>query len=184
MSFLKSCPCRTSKALAHVLFFCWHEYSKKIIHLLKEMAPNRCWKEKVFLERKKKMDFFFLSKNRDYFLFQADGGLRARPPSLALLSPMRTLWRVHPTPTRLAGVPPVASAPRTNCPLLISSKGRRCAESLCGCCPGHARYRGHAARTTIAARLLSPSAPNTLLIRGSRCAREKLAPARPPRPGF
>lgn len=43
------------------------------------MAPNRCWKEKVFLERKKKT-FLFLSKNRDYFLFQADGGLRARPP--------------------------------------------------------------------------------------------------------
>ncbi|XP_030888893.1 potassium voltage-gated channel subfamily KQT member 2 [Leptonychotes weddellii] len=32
-------------------------------------------------------------------------------------------------------------SPWTNCALLISSKGRPCRESLCGCCPGHSSQK-------------------------------------------
>lgn len=108
---------------------------------------------------------FFSPKIGDCFLFQAGRRLYMQPPygpcsdasSVASGSRAQSYPRggrgasvyLHFVPTRPAQAP----CPGTNCALLISSKGRPCREGLCGCCPGHSRYRGRVARTTIAARL-------------------------------
>lgn len=77
-------PPATSWFMYYYYYFCWHEYSKKIIRLLKHEPTLWLWKERIFLEEKQG---FFLSKNREPFSFPGSRRLFAR--SLFLLSLLR-----------------------------------------------------------------------------------------------
>lgn len=138
----------------------------------KRRGPKlRLWKEKVFLEERNR-DFFF-SKNRA--LFSSPGRREALRAASSLSSRGRDLggWLVALSPAlrgALASRCPCRQAarrvlcgPGLTVLLLICSKGKPCREGLCGCCPGHSRYRGRVARSAMAARLPAPSCLSEVL---------------------
>lgn len=133
----------------------------------KRRGPKlRLWKEQVFLEERSRN--FFLSKNRA--LFSSPGQREALRAASARSSRGRDL---DGGPATSSPAPRSAAASRRPCRpgsrrvpcgpgltvlLLICSKGKPCREGLCGCCPGHSRYRGRVARSAMAARLPLPAA--------------------------